>query len=128
MVRVAAHRRSGAESPFWLSLDLEDDSWRSANERLLETPFWTERAGILRSARGLGCVVYLEAQTGLADYFPSALTLDLEPGRYAVETWDCGRMARTGVEVATASPLVCGPPCSGDSLAVWVRPLSPSRP
>ena len=74
-------------------------------------------------SRGRDYLVYLEPKRALPSYFPSIMVLDLAAARYSVRTWDCGKGAYTGTELAAAPPLVCGPPCSGAALTIRITEL-----
>lgn len=82
---------------------------------------WVGRAACLRPARGGTLILYLAPGPGQVSSFPNSVVLDLEPGRYALRTWDLVLGAYTGNEVASASPLVCGPPCSGGPIVVEIE-------
>jgi len=100
--------------------DLDGGLWTLRNELFRSLPFWAASAGLLEGPAESGIVLYLGAREGLPGYFPSVLVLDLAVGRYSVRTWDVGRSSFTGSEIATASPLVCGPPCDGSDLVIRI--------
>lgn len=106
----------------WLALGLDGDSWRSDSGLLGRMPPWLAEAGALASP-SRRYLAYLKPAAGLESYFPSTLVLRVEAGRYSVQTWDCGLASRTGLEIASAPPLVCSPPCSGSALVVIIEPL-----
>lgn len=54
---------------------------------------------------------------------PRQLVLDLPAGRYRAEYWDVAERRLAGVEIATAAPLVLGPPDPRAACAVLIVPL-----
>ncbi|MDP3178324.1 MAG: hypothetical protein Q8M76_10505 [Spirochaetaceae bacterium] len=111
------------ENAPWLELRLEDDSWTGDNGLFLGLPQWLSEAGIL-SSPDRRWVVYLKPREGRASYFPATLLLRLAAGRYSILTWDCERASAAGIEVASAPPLVCSPPCSGSPLVLVISALT----
>lgn len=99
----------------------ERGAWLDERALLARLPAWVGRAACLRPARGGPELVYLEPRAGQASGFPSSVVIRMETGRYAVRTWDPGLGAYAGSEVASASPLVCGPPCSGGSVFLEIE-------
>ena len=51
------------------------------------------------------------------------LVLDVPSGRYRVEYWDAAERRLTGVEIATAAPLVLGLPDPRAAYAILIAPL-----
>lgn len=54
---------------------------------------------------------------------PRQLVLDLPAGRYRAEYWNAAASGPAGVEIATAAPLVLGPPDPRAACAILVVPL-----
>jgi len=96
------------------------EGWELANGLLLRVPAWTAGVGLLAAPAGGEFLLYLRPRGGQPSYFPATLALGLEPGRYSVETRECGAAGASGVEVASAPPLVCSPPCSGLPLTLVI--------
>lgn len=104
----------------WLKLPVVG-SWLLANDLLVGPPVWAEKVGVLSSQDRRDILTYLMPRAGLGSFFPSTLLLALEPGRYSIATWDSKTRQAVGIEIATASPLVCGPPCNGFPLFLVIR-------
>lgn len=102
-------------------LELPAGAVALANGIIATPPAWTEAAGALSSADGRLVLVYLRPRKGVTAFFPSTLVLTLKAGRYSISTWDSTTRARIGLEIATASPLVCGPPCQGSPLFLVIQ-------
>ena len=67
-------------------------------------------------------VVWIEPRPQPAPGFPSQLALDLPAGRYAILSYDAEKRLAVGSEIASAPPVVCGPPFDGAAVVVLVRP------
>jgi len=109
----------------WLGLGLDGGEWRGAAESLELFPAWLAEVGVLACGERR-YLLYANPRPGLDGYFPSTFALRLGAGRYSVETWDCGLRSRTGLEIASAPPLVFSPPCSGHAMIALIESLRDS--
>lgn len=103
--------------------DFTGDGWSLANDLIIRVPDWIAAAGLLAAPVGRGFLAYLKPKAGASSYFPATVVLRFQAGHYSIESRECGDSRSAGIEIASAPPLVCSPPCSGRPLLLVITYL-----
>jgi hypothetical protein len=92
-------------------------------KKMKEAPGWPGEFGILAASGNQGdrYLLWLGSRAGMEGR--RQLVLYPPPGRYRIEYWTKGDGRLEGVEIATSTPLVLGPPGDGPYI-VLIRRLT----